>query len=110
MDRRGFVALATALSPFAGLNLQAWLEKNPEADPKDWDGWISHLIPIMPHNSLDLEKVARGLYVGKGGSVKLTSASGDTMVLHCPSGTILPIFTRRVWCTDTTASEIVGLL
>jgi hypothetical protein len=51
----------------------------------------------------------RGLYVGVGGTVIVTTRAGTvTTFLNVPAGTILPVSARRVE-TGTTATNIVAL-
>ncbi len=68
---------------------------------------------VTPNDSTDLATPARALYVGVGGDLKLTTIDGDTVEFRSlPSGSILPVSTRRVWATGQTgtiASAIVAL-
>ena len=58
----------------------------------------------------DLAAHIRGLYVGTGGAVRVTTTGGDDVVIpSVPSGFILPLEINRVWSTDTDASGFVGL-
>lgn len=52
-----------------------------------------------------------GLFVGTGGSVKVDmKGTGAAIVfVSVPDGSFLPIQVSRVYSTDTTASNIVGL-
>lgn len=66
---------------------------------------------ITPSDSNTLPEVTRALYVGAGGSVSLILASGATVTLSgVAGGTLLPLRTRQVRATGTTASAIVGLV
>lgn len=50
------------------------------------------------------------LYVGVAGSVTLITAGGDEVTLQgVPAGTFIPIQTKRVMATGTTASGIIAL-
>jgi hypothetical protein len=58
----------------------------------------------------DLATSIRGLYVGTGGSVKVTTVGETTATFAgVPGGSVLPVRCRRVWTTGTTASGFVGL-
>jgi hypothetical protein len=65
---------------------------------------------VTPNDSVDLTNVARALYIGTGGDVKITTAGGDTVTLNdVQGGSILPIRTKRVFSTGTTASNMVAI-
>ena len=52
---------------------------------------------VTPSDAADLRD-ARAIYVGVGGDLKLTTVDGDTVEFRSlPSGSILPVSTRRVW-------------
>lgn len=68
---------------------------------------------ITPSDSADYLSdaggiVYRALYVGTAGDVKIMTLEGETVTFSSFSG-ILPIRVRRVYNTDTTASDIVGM-
>jgi hypothetical protein len=65
---------------------------------------------VIPSDTTDLPKVARGLHIGGAGDVKLTLWSGATVTLAgIPAGTERRVVARRVWATGTTATNIVAL-
>lgn len=65
---------------------------------------------ITPNDGVDLTNIARALYIGTGGDVKITTAGGDTVTLNdVQGGSILPIRTKRVFSTGTTASNMVAI-
>lgn len=54
----------------------------------------------------------RAIYIGTGGDVAII-AQGDTAAVtlkNVPSGSLLPISTLKVMSTNTTATDMVGLL
>lgn len=58
----------------------------------------------------DTSPVARAVYVGVGGDLMVTTASGSVAVFYnCPVG-ILPVQVRKIHSSNTTASQILGLL
>ena len=78
---------------------------------------LNHLMPgtrlvaITPSDADDLSENVRGLYVGTGGDIKLQDWDGTTVTLvGIFAGTLLPIGAKRIYSTDTTASDIVGIL
>ena len=65
---------------------------------------------VTPDDGADLAHVSRALYVGTGGSLRLTLKSGAVVTLAgVVSGTILPLRACRVWAGGTTAADIVAL-
>jgi hypothetical protein len=43
--------------------------------------------------------------------VRINDTGGGSVIFYnVPAGVILPVMARRVWSTNTTASNIVGLL
>lgn len=64
---------------------------------------------ITPDDS-DLTRIASGLYVGTGGNLRVTTVhKQDVVFVGVPGGTFVPVRVKRVWNTNTTASDIVGL-
>jgi len=50
------------------------------------------------------------LYIGTGGDLQVTMLGGQVVVFtNIPSGTFMPVQVRRVWATNTTASDILSL-
>ena len=75
-----------------------------KSDPaKDWSA-------VTPSDTTVHNPPLRGLWVGTTGDVAIESASGNTATFVGVQG-ILPCENiRRVLATDTTATDIVGLL
>lgn len=66
---------------------------------------------ITPSNTVYLPVMARALYVGVGGNVVvITPASTSVTFVSVPSGKILPVMAIRINSTNTTATNIVGLV
>ncbi|UEP31600.1 spike base protein, RCAP_Rcc01079 family [Burkholderia sp. B21-007] len=52
----------------------------------------------------------RAIYVGGAGNVAVTTTGGDVVTFTAPPvGTIIPVETRLVMATNTTATLLVGL-
>ncbi len=67
-------------------------------------------VSITPNDSTDLTVTTRGIFVGGAGNISLVSADGNTVTFaSCAAGSILPIVTKRVMATDTTATALVAL-
>ena len=50
------------------------------------------------------------LFVGSTGNVKVdTGDDSGVIFLNVPDGTVIPLLVSRVYDTDTTASDIVGM-
>ena len=65
---------------------------------------------VTPSNSADLTYVTRGVYVGTGGNIKVTTAGGqDITFSNVIGGLVLPFAVKRIWATGTTASDMIAL-
>ena len=66
---------------------------------------------VTPNDSADLPAgPCRSLYVGGLGDVAIVAVDGTTAVFVAVlAGTILPVCTKRVLVTDTSATDIVAL-
>lgn len=62
---------------------------------------------VTPADS-DLSTPTRAVWVGTPGDLRVTMAGGGDVVLKGASG-LIPIAVKRVWATNTTAANIVGL-
>lgn len=67
---------------------------------------------VTPHDTVDFDVAARALYVGgAGGNVSLVSLAGTTVVYtSLAPGTTLPVGFRRINVTNTTATDLVGIV
>ena len=66
-------------------------------------------VAVTPSNTVNLETPSI-VYVGVGGSVKVTTAQGDEVTFAgLLSGTVIPVQVIRVWSTGTTASSLVRI-
>lgn len=71
---------------------------------------ITHAAEVAPSDAEELAYVTRALYVGDGGSVKVTMQdSGVVTFVAVPTGTTLPIRVKKVFDTGTDADSIVAL-
>lgn len=65
---------------------------------------------VTPNDSADLAYIARGLYVGGAGTLKVTLEDGTNLTFGAvTAGSLLPIRVSRVWSTGTSATNIVAL-
>lgn len=65
---------------------------------------------VTPSDSADLGKWTRALYIGGDGALKVTMEDGSVATFAAiTAGTLLPIATRRIWATGTSATNIVAL-
>lgn len=65
---------------------------------------------ITPNDSTDLTLVARALYIGGSGDLKINTPNGDTVTFQdIVAGSLLPVRAVRVYATGTTATNIVAL-
>lgn len=68
---------------------------------------------VVPSDSLDFARLPRALYVGVEGDVRVLGIEDDDAEVlvfkNVPAGTVLPFRARRVFQTNTTATDIVAL-
>lgn len=65
---------------------------------------------VTPSDSAQISRVARALYVGGSGDVKLVTEEGNTVTFQdIVAGSILPVKATKVFATGTTATNIVAL-
>lgn len=81
-----------------------------ETYSRSLEGPGEDVVEVTPSNDSDLPILARGLWIGIGGNVKVTAKGGGTVTFtNVPGGIILPVRARRVHLTGTTADEIVAI-
>jgi hypothetical protein len=69
-----------------------------------------HAEAVTPSDATDLLIVSRALFVGSGGNIAVTMASGAAVTFTgVISGSILPIRVSRVKSTATTATSIISI-
>ncbi|MCA1338151.1 hypothetical protein [Pseudooceanicola marinus] len=68
------------------------------------------ILPVTPDDATDLPQVALSLYVEGGGDLAFITAKGESRVVAVTDFAILPVATRRVLATGTTASGIHAFL
>ena len=65
---------------------------------------------ITGNDSTDLTIFPRAIYVGGAGNVKVITLGGDTVTFSgVLAGTVLPVRVKRVFSTDTTATNLIGI-
>lgn len=69
---------------------------------------LSRLVAVTPDDAADLPAVSRGVYVGTGGDLRVTTVGGDTVTLANVQAGWHPIRVARVLATGTTAGGIVA--
>ncbi|MEM8731540.1 MAG: SGNH/GDSL hydrolase family protein [Pseudomonadota bacterium] len=67
------------------------------------------ILPVIPSDTEDLSSVAVRLYVESGGTVVLTTVADQTRTVQVGDFATLPVGTKRVHATGTTASGIHAL-
>ena len=81
----------------------------PLRKPLGADSSAARFAALTPNDAADHEET-RALYVGAAGDLVATNDDGgDVTFKAVPAGTVLPIRTRRVKATGTTAGAIVAL-
>lgn len=61
-------------------------------------------------DTVDLPRQVRAIAVGGAGNIVCVNARGDSVTFTVVAGQILPIQTKQVLSTGTTASALVGLV
>lgn len=73
-------------------------------------GPANHAAAASLSDTVDVDTITSGLYVGGAGNVKVTMEGNEDVTFSSVlAGTILPIRVKRVWSTGTTATFIVIL-
>ncbi|WP_395752496.1 hypothetical protein [Prosthecobacter sp.] len=86
-------------------------------DPQSTPGALQEMVPndsfraVTPSDTVPMKGgPARALYVGGAGDVTAVNENGAAVTFAAvPAGCVLPIVTRRVNATGTTATNIVAL-
>ena len=73
-------------------------------------GPATDLLPVTPDDVNDLSEVAIALYVETGGLISLVTARNGVRSISVADNSILPVGTRRVNATGTTASGIHAMV
>lgn len=70
------------------------------------DGYL-----ITPNDTIELQYVTNGIYVGLGGDINVQLMKGTTLLLrNVPTGFIMPVRALKILATGTTAGYLVGLI
>ena len=66
---------------------------------------------ITPHDTNELERVTRAIYVGGAGNISVVLADDSSAVtfVGLVAGSVLPICAKQVKHTDTNATYLLGL-
>lgn len=70
------------------------------------NGPANDLLPVTPSDTVDLSTVAVALLVETGGVLDFVTQAGEQRSVTVADQSILPVGTRRVNATGTTASGI----
>lgn len=73
-------------------------------------GPATDALPVTPDDALDLAQVAIGLYVETGGTLVVDTVAGPTRTIGVADFAMLPLGTRRVRASGTTATGIHALV
>jgi len=68
---------------------------------------------VTPNDTEDLSAVTNGIYLGAKGDLQVTlehMGDGESITfVGLPAGTIHPLRVKRVWATNTTATDIIAV-
>lgn len=73
-------------------------------------GPATDIVPVTPDDVTDFSQVAIALYIETGGQVSLVTAGNGVRSVSVSDQTILPVGTRRVNATGTTATGIHAMV
>jgi hypothetical protein len=76
----------------------------------DLGGPATDIVPVVPSNSVEMTNIALALYVERGGTITFVTERSQTRVVQVADFAILPVATRRVNATGTTATGIHALV
>lgn len=82
-----------------------------DAIAKGFDQTITalDLVPVTPSNTVDLPVPARALRIKTGGTLRITTYTGQVRNTEVVDGEVLLLFTLRVHATGTTAAGIEAM-
>ena len=70
----------------------------------------THAVAVSKSNTVNLDVVARMLWVGGAGDIVFLTPNDETVtILAVPAGTLLPFMVKRVNSTNTSATSMVAL-
>lgn len=64
---------------------------------------------ITPNDSADLTDAVSAVYVGTTGTLKVDTASGETVTFQSVPVGIFPVAVKKVYSTGTSAANLIGL-
>lgn len=72
---------------------------------------IENIVAVTTSDADNLaEGACRGIYVGGAGNVRITTKTGQDVVLHAMAvGVIHWVSAKKIWATNTTATNIRAL-
>ena len=69
---------------------------------------LSRAQAVTPDDTTDLSHLTRALYLGVGGTVKLSLEDGTSVTFTSMAAGWHPVRVARVWATGTSATDIMG--
>jgi hypothetical protein len=64
---------------------------------------------VIASDTQELQYPTVALFVGVGGTLKVTLADGDVLTTTVESGTTFRFSVKQVWSTGTSATSILGI-
>lgn len=64
---------------------------------------------VTPNDGADLARIAKSLYVGGTGAIKVTTQDGTDLTFAAVAVGFFPVRVKRVWSTGTTATSIIAV-
>ena len=102
----------TTLDKLAAIQAAAESTTSLHTDNSVWvgEGWYN-AFAITKSDVADLADTVRGVWVGGAGNIKVDMEGTGTAItfVGIPAGTFLPVRATKVYSTDTTATDMVGV-
>lgn len=74
------------------------------------NGPTTDIVPVTPSDSAELSVAASALFVETGGVLQIVTLAGQDRTVTVQSNSILPVITRQVKATGTTALGIHAMV
>lgn len=80
-----------------------------KGDPIRMNSPANNAAAVTPADGSDIANASRAIYIGGSGDLKVDMVGGQTAIVFSGlnAGSLLPLRVKRIYATDTTATNIV---
>ena len=80
--------------------------------PTNIDSVCDNAYPIVPNDNDDLTSATRAIFIGETGDLKieLVNSTEPVVLKNVAAGSVLPMRIKKVFGTETTATNLIALL